>query len=134
MTAARYDLVWEQGTTIATGFILHDPAPEDAEPDELGPVVDLTGWTARMQVRSTLGSDIVLHSFTTENGGIELGDDGSILILATDTQSAAWDWPHSSRSTKALAVYDLELEDPDGTVKRFLEGKVTLKLEVTRDD
>lgn len=50
MTAGKYDIFWEQGTTIETGFVLHEATPEDADPGELGEVVDLTDWTGRMQL------------------------------------------------------------------------------------
>ena len=51
--------------------------------------VDMTGCTAKMQVRAEFGSDDVLAELTTENGGITLGDDGSVelRIEADDTDA-----------------------------------------------
>ena len=87
--------------------------------------VDLTGCTARMQIRPTVVSDTVFASLTTENGGITLGDDaGTVAIYISDEDTAAFTW--------ASGFYDLEIEFPSGDVHRYLEGKVKVKPEVTR--
>jgi hypothetical protein len=90
--------------------------------------VDLTGWTARMQIRSTVESAAVLHELTTENGGITLGGiAGTIDLYISATATAAFAWP-------SAAVYDLELVAPGvgGDVYRLVGGSVTLSREVTR--
>jgi hypothetical protein len=131
MPAGKLDLVWEQGTTVVKQMTWLEPPPDPEEPEVFGPPVDLTGWTARMQVRQKLDSTNVLAEFTTENGGITLGADGTIVIRAEALASAAWTWPGKGSTRKA--VYDLELMDPGGVVLRFVEGRITLKMEVTRD-
>lgn len=111
-----YDLTIEQGATLYQQFRWLDG---DNEP------VDLTGYTARMQVRRKKSSDDVLLSATTENGYIELGgDEGTILLNVPAAITAALDFK--------TGVYDLELVASDGFVDRFLEGSVTLSKEVTR--
>lgn len=85
---------------------------------------DLSGYTARMQIRATQADDDVIHELTTLNGGISLSADGQIALLITDTDTAAFDFTN--------AVYDLELIDGSGVVTTILEGKVTLSREVTR--
>lgn len=55
-----------------------------------GTPIDLTGCTARMQVRSEVESDAVLLSLTTENSGITLGGaTGTIDLLSADDETAA---------------------------------------------
>lgn len=88
---------------------------------------NLTGYTARMQIRITRGSDTTVFELTTENGGITLtAADGGIHLLISDTDTAAFDFDN--------AVYDLELINTSGNgdVTRVAEGTVKLHKEVTR--
>lgn len=88
--------------------------------------VDLTGCTARMQIRPTIASTTVYVTLTTENGGITLGDDaGTVAVFISDEDTAAFTW--------ATGFYDLEIEFPSGDVRRLLAGKVKVSPEVTRD-
>ena len=86
---------------------------------------NLTGYTARMQVRATIAAASALLDLTTSNGGIVLGGTaGTIRILATAAQTAAL--------TIDEGFYDLELIDGAGAVRRLLYGAVTVSKEVTR--
>lgn len=87
--------------------------------------VDLTGCTARMQVREKITSPTPLISLTTENGGIVLGGAaGTIRRFMDADDTADIDWKSG--------VYDLEIEFADGTVRRLLAGSVVVSPEVTR--
>lgn len=93
------------------------------------PAVDFGDWTAAMQLRAKvaqveepLNIDPVLE-LTTENGGLTLDDDGSVVILITATQSQA---------LLKGAKYDLELYQPAGDTIRFLKGTLSLDKEITR--
>lgn len=89
--------------------------------------VDLTGYTARMQVRETVDSVTSLLELTTENGYITLGGAAGTIRLEVDAVAmAALDF--------TAGVYDLELASGDATpfVTRLCEGAVTLSPEVTR--
>ena len=89
------------------------------------PPVNLTGYTARMQIRETLESTTVLHEMTTEDGGITLGGAAGTIALtisATDTAAFTFD----------SAVYDLEVISGAGVVTEVLRGDVYLNDEVTR--
>lgn len=89
------------------------------------PPVDLTGFTARMDIRASLEATTVIHTLTTENGGITLGDAaGTIDLLIPATTTAGFDFTH--------AVYDLELVSALGVVTRLVSGAVALSKEVTR--
>lgn len=118
MAAGQHDITIEQGAT----FKLDVTWRTGEHPAHL---VNLTGYTARMQVRRTHKSTDVLLNFTTENGAITLGGAaGTIQIrgLATLTD----DVPAKP------CVYDLELVSAGGEVTRLLEGSVTVTPEVTR--
>lgn len=116
MSAGKLNITIEQGATWSKSLLWTDdgvpPAP-----------VDLTGRTARMQIRQAQASRTAMLELTTENGGITLGGAaGTIDILATAEQSA---------TLKSDGVYDLEIVTGD-VVERLLQGKMKLSLEVTR--
>lgn len=93
--------------------------------DSSGNARDLTGYTARMQIRRTVGSSTKIADLTTSGGDISLGGAaGTIKPVISDTDTAAMDFQE--------AVYDLELEDGGGVVTRLLEGTVIFHKEVTR--
>ncbi len=113
MSTATYDFEIEQGTTLYKQFTWK----------ATGSPVDLTGYTARMQVRPSVTSSTVLLELTTTNGGIVLGGAlGTITLSATAVQTAAL--PRGG-------VYDIELVN-GSVVTRFIRGTITLSKEVTR--
>ena len=125
MPAFVYDFTIEQGTTLTKEFIYKD---------SFGIPIDLTGFTARMQLRPTVASESVLLDLTTENGGIVLGGaTGEVKMVFTEADTVAL-----SRG----GVYDLELVDgpadydPEAvnapTVIRFVQGTITVSKGVTR--
>lgn len=121
MIAGTYNILCEQGTTFGRVLELQTPDPDD--PNVFDPY-DLTGHTARMQVRRTIDSSTPMITLTTENGGITLmGEEGKIIISMTDEQTAA---------LTSSGVYDLEIIDGGGAVSRVVQGTFTLSLEVTR--
>jgi len=100
-------------TTYTTGGILEYNTP-----------VNLTGYTARMQIRPTVDSATVLTTLTTENGGITINTiDASITLNITATATAVYTWQ--------TAVYGLELVIGTDVVP-FANGTLTLVKEVTR--
>lgn len=91
-----------------------------------GTPIDLTGCTARMQVRAEVGSPTVLLSLTTVNGGITLGGAlGTIDLYVSDEDTGAVTWEGG--------VWDLEIVHPGGEVTRLAQGSVSVSPEVTRD-
>lgn len=109
MSAARWPITIEQGTTWDPVLTLRD--------------TDLTGYTARMQIRTDDGQ--LLEELTTGNGRITIdGPAGQIRLLLTDTETSAYEWEQG--------VYDLELVSPGGHVDRLVQGTVTVDPEVTR--
>lgn len=113
--AGTYNLLCEQGATFSRQITWLDSN---------GVPVDLTSYTARMQVRETVESSSTLFDLTSGAGDITLGGAAGTITV---TISAA--------ATAAVAagcyVYDLELVT--GTlVYRILQGEFTVDAEVTR--
>jgi len=118
MAAFRLQLVILQGETYSALHVWKAGTP--ALP------VDLTGCSARMQVRSELPSPEVLLELTTDNGRIELGGtNGEITLKLSAAETAALTWERGK--------YDLEIVHSDASVRRLLEGSIKVKREVTRD-
>lgn len=114
--AAYYDILIEQGATFQKTFTWKGS-------DEVA--VDLTGYTARMQIRKKKSSTDFEHEATTENDGITLGGSaGTVEVVISAADTADFEFTR--------AVYDLELVDGDGIVTRLVEGDVSVSKEVTR--
>lgn len=116
MSAGTYDILIEKGATFQLSLTWKAPTNTP---------YDLTGYTARMQVRKSVNATAPLLSLTSSGGDIVLGGAaGTIVITASATATAAMDATHG--------VYDLELVAPSGTVTRVLKGSVEISPEVTR--
>lgn len=114
--AAIVNLVIEQGTDFShiVGLTNSD-----------GSVFNLTGYDARMQIRSTVSTATILYELTVSNGRIELSAlAGQLRLNIPSAVTAAMTW----RS----GVYDLEIVSGAGIVTRIMQGNATLSLEVTR--
>jgi hypothetical protein len=117
MAAFKAKLVIDQGATFRKQFVWKTGTP--AAP------VNLTGYTARMQIRPAIDSATVLATLTTENGGITLGGvAGTIALFIAHTATTDYTWEDG--------VYDLELVTPAGDVLRKIAGTVAVTREVTR--
>lgn len=115
MSAGIYDITIEQGATFTLSLTWKDST---------GNPVNLTGYSARMQVRTSYEAEDTLVSLTSSGGDIVLGGAlGTIIITiaASATQTLQLD----------EAVYDLELVN-GATVTRLLQGRATVSREVTR--
>jgi len=112
MTAARYDLVIDQGSDFAIEFTVN----------ESGSAKNLTGYTARAQLRPTKSSSTLTATFTCSIPTPTNGKISMILSNATTTGLAA-----------GRFFYDLEIfTSSDTFVQRLLFGEVTITQEVTR--
>ena len=110
MTAAVKNLVIEQKAAFEKRLTFKD---------KLKRPVDLTGYTARLQIRDLDGSLIV--ELSTENGGITLTPAHGFIVLFIATSV-------TSTMTFKTANYDLKLIPPNGRDKRLLQGSVTLSV------
>lgn len=88
--------------------------------------VDLSSYSARMQIRERKDSADILLELTTDNGRLLLGTEGAITFNVEADDTAALDFD--------CAVYDLELIEPLPSTKviRLIEGEITLSKEVTQ--
>lgn len=111
---AIYDFVARQGATFDRSFTWKP----------LGVAADLTGFTARMQVRRTVRSAEPVVSLTSGSGITLGGEAGTVRLVITAAAMAAL----SARSY----VYDIELIDGAGTVFPVLSGNFVVSAEVTR--
>ena len=119
MPAHKVKLEIDQGATFDKTFTWKTGTKANAVP------VDLTGCKARSHFREEVASEAVLLELTTENGRIELGGaSGEIRILVSAQDTAGLSWPS--------AVFDLEVEFPNGAVVRRMAGTVVVSPEVTR--
>lgn len=111
--AATYNVICDQGATFQRQLTWTDST---------GTAVNLTGYTARMQVRPTVDSSTLTLELTTSNGRITLGGAaGTIdLLVLASAMTMAGDY-----------VYDLELVYST-TVTRLVQGFFTVRAEVTR--
>ena len=114
MAAANYDISLEQGVPLSKTIYLQNPNDT---------VKDLTGFTAKMQLRQYVGHGDVLLELSTSNSKI------SINILAGSVTMT-----FSEADTRSLTFttmdYDLFLVNGVNTFKA-LEGKVYVKESVT---
>lgn len=86
--------------------------------------VNLTGYTARMQIRLKVEDTDFIHELTTENGGITINTTDSTLTLTISAVDTA-------AFTFSTAVYSLELVS-GSVVTPFVNGTITMYKEVTR--
>ena len=91
--------------------------------DEITPI-DLTGATAKMQVRDTKGGSKLAFTLTSPVGGISIDQPNGILnITMTPTQTNKLFYPKSA--------YDIMVIDSNGNKIKLLEGFMTLSRSVT---
>ena len=114
--ASTYNINIDQGATYTLAI---------SYKDSNNAAINLTNYTAAMQLRATYSSvDAVLSLSSPSNGIVITGATGLISITITDTQTAAL----SANSF----VYDLEITSPSNVKTRLIQGSATISPEVTR--
>ena len=91
--------------------------------DSTGQAVDIAA--ARMQLRPTVESETIADELATENGRIVL-EDGKIRLIFPNAVTTVME--------AGAYVYDLEVVDSQDLVTRVMEGPITIRPEVTRDN
>jgi hypothetical protein len=93
--------------------------------DSSNVAIDLTGCTAKLQVRESVDSDIVIVELSTANNRIIIDHTlGKIDLFISDEDTTVLDG--------FGGVYDLEIYQSNGDTTRLIEGRMTFKPEVTR--
>ncbi len=115
MTAAIYNATIDQGATFQLEVVYKDDA---------GTPINLTGYTAALQVRQNYYDTTALLTLTSPSNGIVItGATGTIDITMTSAQTGGLD--------EGFYVYDLEITSGE-TVTRLIQGQFTVSPEVTR--
>jgi hypothetical protein len=117
MAAATHDIIVEQGSVFELFF-------EYKDCDDV--LIDLTGYTAQMQIREEKDSLTFIVTLS-ETDGITLGGAlGTVLIRISADLTEGLDFKKG--------VYDVELAEAGDATKtrRVLEGKVKFSKQVTR--
>lgn len=115
MPALRANFVIEQGATFDPIVRLKIPGTEDP--------VDLTGFTALMQIRKTRGDSTVLVQLSTDSlpeddGTITIdGPNGLLLLFIDHLTTKTFDFEYG--------VYDIILIAPSTRRSRPIEGSIT---------
>lgn len=115
--AGTYNIIADQGATFGRVLVWKDSA---------GDPVPMSGYTARMQVRTdyfSTGAPVL--ELTTANGRIALAaSTGEIALTVSASDMTA--------IVASEYVYDLELVSPALVVTRLVQGNFTVRPEVTR--
>lgn len=115
MPAGSYNIVCDQGATFGLNLTYEDAS---------GTPVNLTGYSARMQVRLKTSSPTTILSLTSGNEITLGGSAGTIVIAISAATTATLD--------AGDYVYDLELVAPSAAVTRLIQGRFRVSGEVTR--
>lgn len=115
MSAGIYNFTLDQGSTWTLRIVYENP---NSTP------INLTGYTAEMQIRKKADSPTAVLTLSTGGNGIVITPLlGRLDLTATDEQTGAIE--------PGLYVYDLEL-DSSGVRTRLIQGSVTVSAEVTQ--
>jgi len=115
MNTGRYNLTVYQGTTFQLQPVW-----------KIGGIpVNLTGYTADMQVRYATDTSIIVE-LSTSNGGITIQPEyGQLTLYISATDTAAL--------PAGVYQYDLNLTNTnDGTVSKILQGAFVVSASVTQ--
>ena len=121
MAAGQYNFTIEQGATLKKQFTYKDSA---------GTVVDLNGYEARLQIRSSIESSDEIANLDNDSLG------GLTILPTTGSEASGTIELHIHHASSSLysfdqAVYDLEIQT-GSIVTRLLQGRIKLSKEVTR--
>lgn len=106
-----YDIVVYSGTSFRREFRWF--------PDSVNPQ-DFTGWSARMMIGQPFNvADLEL---TDTSGGIILTAFGQVIVGLTPAETAGL--------RSSVSNYNLDLIQPDGFIRRFIRGRVSVVVDV----
>mgnify|MGYP000337835291 CR=1 FL=1 len=127
MSAGKYNFTIEQGTTVIKQFTYKDSA---------GTVVDLSNYSASMQVKEDYTSSVIISlsgsaSSSTSSQGLAIiapsgsTTKGQVQLTIDATTTADFNF--------VSALYDLEIKNSStGAVTRLLQGSIGLSKEITK--
>jgi hypothetical protein len=112
------DLYLTAGTTWGVPWVVADGA---------GVAVDLSSATARCDVRSGPGGNLLATWTNTLTSGLQitLDSSGNVAFCATNTATSAW-----ATAGDYVGVYEIQLT-LGGQVVDLVKGKITIRQEIT---
>jgi hypothetical protein len=113
--ADNYQISIDQGATYSLALTYKDAN---------GAAINLTGYTAAMQIRTSYEAASTVLSLTSSSGIVITAATGLLTINITSNQTAALN--------PSTYVYDLEITSSAGVVTRLIQGSVMVSAEVTR--
>lgn len=129
MAAGKHNFTIQQGADFNPIITYRNPPPDPDDPDTPGAPIDITGFDARMQVRTGSKTGTLVLDMNITNA----------LIIILDALNGQFQFDVDAAATAALtsaefspsAFYDFEIIDTGGVVIRLLEGNVLFSEEVT---
>ncbi len=116
MTAGKHDFIIEKGASFQRVITWSD---------DLGDPINLTGYSANMQVRTSVTADDIEIELTDQNGKIVLGGTlGTITLSIADEDTATLN--------AGTFLYDLNLISSGGQTTRLIEGNIHIRHGVTK--
>lgn len=115
MMAVTYNTTIDQGADWYINFVYQNPA---------GTPVNITGYTAALQVRTSPLAKTAVLTLTSGSGLTITGATGTIAAHATNAQT--------TDITNGKYAYDLEITSPLGIVTRLVQGTIEVSPQVTR--
>jgi hypothetical protein len=113
--AVAYNTTIDQGADWYLTVTYEDPN---------GTAINITNYTAALQIRSLPSDPTTVLSLSTGSGITITGATGTVEVHATAAQTGAID--------EGNYYYDLEITAPTGVVTRLVQGQVVVSAEVTR--
>lgn len=117
MPAGKYNIALDQGSTLNLQLIYKDSNSQ---------IIDLTGYSAKMQIKSDYADNIPTTYLTLSSS---LGS-GLTITPVSGTIDVLIPADSSSLMTFDTAYYDLEITS-GSTVTRILQGTVKINKQVT---
>lgn len=116
LEVTKVNMYIPQGSTYGHSFLYRKSS------DEL--IINITGFTARLQIRERLASPSAIFEATTDDYITVTGSIGEVYLEIPAAITEAWTW--------RTGVYDLEIISGTGAVTRIARGNVKVYPEVTR--
>jgi hypothetical protein len=117
MSAGTQNLIIDQSADWYCNFVYYSDTAQTIP-------VNLTGYTAKMQMRSNASDSKAVLTLQTGSGITITGATGTIALHATAAQTSA--------IVAGYYVYDLEITSGAGIVTRLIQGQIQVSPAVTR--
>lgn len=121
----NYDLRLYRGDDYFVGLVYDEVDSETG--DSL--ILDVTGWTALLQIRTAPGGEVWLALTDTDDLSLGAGSAGgvevSVWIRSSTTSQDAW-------AARTQGTWDIQLTSPDGIVTTPFAGRFFMTQDVSR--